>query len=65
MEKFETNLRICSLSTRYSYNLHVQNTNLSKLQKGVYSTLIMLLSNLPPTIKILNHDINMFKPVVK
>jgi hypothetical protein len=32
-QKFKTNSGIHSLSTRYRYNLHVPNTNLSKYQK--------------------------------
>jgi hypothetical protein len=34
MEKFQINSDIHSISTRYRYNLHVLNTNLSKYQKG-------------------------------
>jgi hypothetical protein len=30
MKKFQTNSHIHSISTRYRYNLHVPNTNLSK-----------------------------------
>jgi hypothetical protein len=36
IEKFQTNSVIQSTSTRYRYNLHVPNSNLSKYQKGVY-----------------------------
>jgi hypothetical protein len=35
------------------------------IQKGVYCTGIKLFSNLPPTIKSLNHDIKKFKPAIK
>jgi hypothetical protein len=53
IEKFQTNPDIHNINTRYRYNLHVPNTNLSKYQKGVYYTGIKLFSNLPPTIKSL------------
>jgi hypothetical protein len=56
-ETFQTNSDIHNISTRYRYNLHVPNTNLSKYQKRVYYSGIKLFSNLPPTIKSLNHDI--------
>jgi hypothetical protein len=61
MKKFQTNSHIHSISTRYRYNLHVPNTNLSKYQKGVYYSVIKLFNKLPPNIKSLNHDINRFK----
>jgi hypothetical protein len=65
IEKFQTNSDIHNISTRYRYNLHVPNTNLSKYQKGVYYPGITLFNNLPPTIKSLNHDIKKFKPALK
>jgi hypothetical protein len=67
IEKFQINSDIHNISTRYRYNLHVPNTNLSKYQKGVYYTGIKLFNNLPPTIKSLNDDIqgNKFKPAQK
>jgi hypothetical protein len=52
-------------STRYRYNLHVPNTDLSKYQKGVYCSGIKLFSNLLPTIKRLNHNIKKFQPSLK
>lgn len=36
------------------------NTNLTKYQKGVCSTCIKVVSNFPPTIKILTHDIKVY-----
>jgi hypothetical protein len=42
-EKFQSNSDIHSINTRYRYNLHVPNTNLSKYQKGVYYSGINLL----------------------
>jgi hypothetical protein len=65
IEKFKTNSDIQNISTRYKYNLHVLNTNLSKYQKGVYYTGIKLFNNLPPTIKSRNHNIKKFKPALK
>jgi hypothetical protein len=65
IEKFQTNPNIHNINTRYRYNLHVSNTNLSKYQKGVYYSGIKLFNNLPPTIKSLNHDIKKFKPALK
>jgi hypothetical protein len=50
---------------RYKYNLHVPNTNLSKYQKGIYYSGIKLFSNLPPTIKSLNHDIKKFNTALE
>jgi hypothetical protein len=41
------------------------NTNLTKHQKGAHYTSIKLFTNLPPTIKSLNHDIKAFKPAWK
>jgi hypothetical protein len=35
IETFQTNSDIHNISTRYRYNLHVPNTNLSKHKKGV------------------------------
>jgi hypothetical protein len=65
IETFQTNSDIHHISTRYRYNLHVPNTNLSKYQKGVYYSGIKLFNNLPPTIKSLNHDIKKFEPARK
>jgi hypothetical protein len=61
IETFQTNSDIHNISTRYRYNLHVPNTNLSIFQKGVYYSGIKLFNNLPPTIKSLNHDTKKFK----
>jgi hypothetical protein len=47
-ETFQTNSDIHNISTRYRYNLHVPNTNLTKYQKRVYYTGIELFNNLPP-----------------
>jgi hypothetical protein len=57
IEKCKIKSDIRNISTRYRYNLHVPNTNLSKCKKGIYYTGIKLFKNLPPTIKSLNHDI--------
>jgi hypothetical protein len=65
LETFQTNSDIRSVSTRYRYNLHVPNTNLSKYQKGVYYSGIKLFNNLPPSIQSLSHDITKFKPALK
>jgi hypothetical protein len=65
MEEFQINSNIHSISTRYRYNLPVPNTNLSKYQKGVYWSGMKLFSNLPPSIKSLNHGMKMFKVVLK
>jgi hypothetical protein len=64
-EKFQTNSDIHNISTKYRYNLHIPNTNLSKSQKGVYYSGIKLFNKLPPNIRSLNHDIKMFKPALK
>jgi hypothetical protein len=50
-EKFQTNSDNHSISTRYRYNLHVPNTNLSKYQKEVYCSGIKLFNKVPPNIK--------------
>jgi hypothetical protein len=65
IETFKTNSYIHNISTRYRCNLHVPNTNLSKYQKGVYYSGIMLFNNLAHTIKNLNHNIKKFKPALK
>jgi hypothetical protein len=46
LETFQTNSDIHNISTRYRYNLHVPNSNLSKYQKGVYYTGSKLFTNL-------------------
>jgi hypothetical protein len=65
IETFQTNSDIHNISTRYRYNLHLPNTNLSKYKKGVYCSGIKLFSNLPPTVKSLNHDIKKCKSSLK
>jgi hypothetical protein len=65
MEKFQTNSDIHSISTRYRYNLHVPNSNLSKYQKGVYYSGIKLFKNLPTNVKNLSHNIKKFKRALK
>jgi hypothetical protein len=65
LKTFQTNSDIHNISTRYWYNLHVPNTNLSKYQKRFYYSGIKLFNNLPPTIKSLNHNIKKFKPALK
>jgi hypothetical protein len=65
MEKFQTNSDSHSISTRYRYNLHVPNSNLSKYQKGVYYYGIKLFNNIPPNVKNLSHNIKMFKRSLK
>jgi hypothetical protein len=39
--------------------------HLSKYKKGLYYFGTTLFSNLPPNIKILKRDINMFKPALR
>jgi hypothetical protein len=65
IETFQTNSDIHNISTRYRYNFHVPNTNLSKYQERVYYSGIKLFNNLHPTIKSLNHDIKKIKPRLK
>jgi hypothetical protein len=48
LETFQTNSDIHNISTRYRYNLHVPNTNLSKYQKGVYYSGIKVFNNVSP-----------------
>jgi hypothetical protein len=42
-----------------------QNSNLSKYKKGVYYSGIKIFNNLPPNVKNLSHNINMFKRALK
>jgi hypothetical protein len=49
----------------YRYNFHVQNSNLSKYQKGVYYSGIKIFNNLPPNVKNLSHNIKVFKRALK
>jgi hypothetical protein len=65
MDKFQTNSDIHSISTRYRYNFHVPNSNLSKYQKGVYYSGIKIFNNFPPNVKNLSHNIKMFKAALK
>jgi hypothetical protein len=63
MEKFQTNSDIHSISTRYRYNLHVPNSNLSKYKKVVYYSGIKIFNNLQPNVKNLSHNIKMFQSI--
>jgi hypothetical protein len=65
IEKFQTISNIHNISKRYTYNLHVPNTNLSKYQKGVYYAGIKLFNNLPPSIRSLSHNMKTFKLALK
>jgi hypothetical protein len=64
-DKFQRNTDVLNSNARRKYDLHMQNTNLTKYQKGGYYIGIKLFNNLPPTIKSLNHDIKVFKPALK
>jgi hypothetical protein len=64
-ETFQTNSDIHNISTRYRYNLHVPNTNLTKYQKRVYYTGIELLNNLPPHYQKYKPSDKKFKPALK
>jgi hypothetical protein len=65
IEKFQTNLNIHCISTRYRFNHHVLNSNLSKYQNEVYYYGNKIFNNLPPNAKNLSHNIKMFKRALK
>jgi hypothetical protein len=57
LEKLLRTADVYNLNTRRKLNLHMPNTNLIEYQGGIYYT-DKLFNNLPPTIKSLNHEIN-------
>jgi hypothetical protein len=64
-ELFTTNQEIHNINTRCNKNLHPPVSNLAIFQKGVYFSGIKLFNHLPPNIKILSNEINLFKPALK
>jgi hypothetical protein len=53
------------LNRRVKYDLHMPNSNLTKYQKWVYCSGIRSFSNLPTTIKNINHNVKILKPALK
>ena len=60
-ELFTTNQEIHNINTRCYKNLHPPVSNLAIFQKGVSFSGIKLFNHLPPNIKILSNEINLFK----
>jgi hypothetical protein len=62
---FTTNQEIHNINTRCNINLHPPTCNLTLFQKGVQFSGIKLFNHLPPKIKNLSNEINLFKPALK
>ena len=62
---FLSNSKIHDSNTRYQYNLHLPNTNLSLVQKGVLYSSSKIYNNLPTHIKSLSNDLKRFKSKLK
>ena len=62
---FCTDIQIHSVHTRSKTNLHPSIANLTKFQKGVYSSGIKIFNNLPHNIKDLANVITLFRNALK
>ena len=62
---FTTNEDIHNINTRSNTNLHPPLCKLTLFEKGVYFTGIKLYNHLPPNLKSLSKEIQMFKPALK
>ena len=64
-ELFITNQEIYNINKRFNINLHPPICNLTLFQKGVQFSGIKRFNHLPPNIKTLSNEINLFKPAIK
>lgn len=64
-EKFQTNSDIYNTNTRHKHALPQPSADITSYQKDAYYAGLKLFSTLLNSIKSLNHDINVFKPVLK
>jgi hypothetical protein len=62
---FPSNSDIHDRNTRYNYNLHLQTTNLTLVQKGALHSGIKIYNHLPTYIKSLSKDPKNFKLKLK
>jgi hypothetical protein len=58
---FTINMELHKINTRQKSDLHVPLVSLTKVEKGVYYSGIILFNPLTPSIKQVAHDINKFK----
>jgi hypothetical protein len=65
VDKFILNSDIHNIHTRHGSNLHHPNYKLTKIQKGVVYSGIMIFNNLPQNVKNLSSDANKYKYAFK
>ena len=58
---FTFNFELHKINTRHKWDLHVPSVNLTKVQKGVYYSSIVLFNSTPLGIKKVAHNTNKFK----
>jgi hypothetical protein len=64
-DTFILNSDIHSIHTRQGSDLHHPTYKLTKAQKGVYYSRIMIFNNLPHKLKNMTNDVNNFKHALK
>ena len=62
---FTFNIEFHNINTRHKLDLHVPSANLTKVQKGVYYSGVILFNALPLGIKKVTHNTNKFKHELK
>jgi hypothetical protein len=62
---YSTNQEIQNINTRSNINLHLPVCNLTLFQNGAYFSGIKLYNHLPPRIKSLSNETELFKPALK
>jgi hypothetical protein len=65
MDIFTLNSDIHSIHTRQGSDLHHPTYKLTKIQKGVYCSGIMIFNNLPQNLKNMTPEVNKFKHTSK
>ena len=64
-DKFTFNIELHKINTHHKLDLHVPSANLTKVQKGVYYSGVILFNALPLGINKVAHNTNKFKHVLK
>jgi hypothetical protein len=64
-ELFKFNKELHGHNTRINTNLYAKNVRLTKVTKGPYTTGIRVFNHLPQNIKVLLHNAQQFKRMVK
>jgi len=62
---FTFNIELHKINTRLKLDLHVPSAKLTKVQKGVYYSGVILFNTLPLGIKKVAHNTNKFKHELK